>query len=648
MLHAIHAAGQRVFLGLDRVFNRVFGEALNPLYYLGAISYFMFWIVLASGFYVYAFYATGVETTYASVERLTHAQWYAGGVMRSLHRYASDAMVLTMVLHLARHFVFDRYRGFRAFSWITGVIVLWLAMASGVNGYMLPWDRLAQYVVVTTAEWFDALPVFRGTLVRNFILPEAISDRFFSLLSFLHIGIPLAVLAGLWIHTQRVPRARTSPPKPLALGLLAMLLALSAIKPAESQGPADFATLPATIDLDSFYLIAYPLVTRDAALALWALAGGGTLLLVLLPWLPPVRRGATRAWNMTIHPGRRSVPVRAGETLLDAGLRAQVALPFECRSGGCGVCRATVLAGEVDPGVYQKSALPDEARARGAVLLCCAVPLSDVEIELEEGAALRESAVPVYEARVSRLQRLAPDVMLLELALPTGQTIEYEAGQYLNILLEDGARRSYSFTAPSGATDRIELHVRRVPGGRFTTRVFESMKVGDKLRFEGPLGEFVLREPSERPLIFVAGATGFAPVKSLLEQAFRMGITRPMYLYWGVRKRRDFYLFELPQRWAEQHPNFRFVPVLSEPGPDDEWTGRTGFVHEAILADFPDLSGASVYACGSLNMVAAAVPEFIAHGLDESQCFSDAFTPQGGASAPAPAPTAARPQPAGP
>jgi NAD(P)H-flavin reductase/ferredoxin len=648
MLNLVHAAGQRVFLALDRVFNRVFGEALNPLYYLGAISYFMFWIVLASGFYVYVFYDTGVDTTYVSVERLTHAQWYAGGVMRSLHRYASDAMVLTMVLHLARHFVFDRYRGFRAFSWITGVIVLWLAMASGVNGYMLPWDRLAQYVVVTTAEWFDALPVFRGSLVRNFILPEAVSDRFFSLLSFLHIGIPLAVLAALWIHTQRVPRARTNPPKPLALGLLAMLLVLSALKPAVSQGPADFATLPATIDLDGFYLIAYPLVTEGAALTLWALAGGGTLLFVLLPWLPPVKRSAARAWRMTVHPGRRSVPVRAGETLLDAGLRAQVALPFECRSGGCGVCRATVLAGEVDPGVYQKSALPDEARARGQVLLCCACALSDVEIELEEGAALRESAVPVYEAKVARIERLAPDVVLLELALPAGQTIAYEAGQYLNILLEDGARRSYSFTAPSGETNRIELHVRRVPGGRFTTRVFESMKVGDKLRFEGPLGEFVLREPSERPLIFVAGATGFAPVKSLLEQAFRMGITRPLYLYWGVRKRRDFYLFDLPQRWAEQHPNFRFVPVLSEPGPDDEWTGRTGLVHEAILADFPDLSGASVYACGSLNMVAAAVPDFIAHGLDESHCFSDAFTPQGGASVTAAAPVAARPQPEAP
>jgi quinol-cytochrome oxidoreductase complex cytochrome b subunit len=178
----------------------------------------MFWVVVVSGLYVYVFYDTGVDTTYASVERLTNVQWFAGGVMRSLHRYASDAMVLTMLLHLARHFFFDRYRGFRAFSWITGVILIWLVYISGVNGYMLPWDQLAQYVVVTTAEWFDVLPVFRGTMVRNFTLPEAISDRLFSLLSFLHIGIPLAVLAALWIHTQRVPRPRSARVRPTFRG----------------------------------------------------------------------------------------------------------------------------------------------------------------------------------------------------------------------------------------------------------------------------------------------------------------------------------------------------------------------------------------------------------------------------------------------
>lgn len=637
MLHTIHALGRRAFLALDRVFNRVFGDTLNPLYYLGAISYGMFWVVVASGFYIYAFYDTGVDTTYASVERLTHAQWFAGGVMRSLHRYASDAMVLTMLLHLARHFFFDRYRGWRAFSWVTGVVVLWLAYASGVNGFMLPWDRLAQYVVVTTAEWFDALPVFRGTLVRNFILPGAVTDRLFSLLSFLHIGIPLAMLAALWIHTQRVPNARTLPPRPLGLGLLLVLLALALFKPVTSQGAADFGSTSARLSLDWFYLLAYPFVTGGHALALWLVAGGLTVVGLLLPWLPPLRAGTARPWRMTLHPGRRSVPVRAGETLLDAGLRAKLALPFECRSGGCGVCRATVLAGEVDPGDYQKSALSDEARARGEVLLCCACARSDVEIELEAGAALREGALPLYEARVNRLQRLAHDVMLLELALDGGQTVSFEAGQYINIVLaQDGGevRRSYSFTTPSGSTDRIELHIRLVPGGLFTPRVFESMRVGDRLQFEGPLGRFILHEPSDKPLIFVAGATGFAPVKSLLEQAFALGITRPLYFYWGVRRRRDLYLAELPERWAAAHANFHFVPVLSEPAPEEGWAGRTGLVHEAILADFPDLSGCAVYACGSVKMVETAKPAFMRQGLAEEFCFSDAFTPQG-AGAPA-------------
>jgi NAD(P)H-flavin reductase/ferredoxin len=627
MIRLIHAVGRRAFLGVERGFNRAFGDALNPLYYLGAISYYMFWVVVVSGFYVYIFYDTGVETTYPAVERMTHAQWFAGGIMRSLHRYASDAMVLTMLLHLARHFFFDRYRGFRAFSWITGVILIWLVYVSGVNGYMLPWDQLAQYVVVTTAEWFDVLPVFRGTMVRNFALPEAINDRLFSLLSFLHIGIPLAVLAGLWVHTQRVPRARTLPPRRMAIPITVMLLVLSLVKPAVSQGPADFSRIQALLPIDWFYLGAYPLVTEGKGALLWWLAGGATLLLLLLPWLPPARAGK-HGWTMEVHPGRRRVPVRAGETLLDAGLRASVPMPFECRSGGCGVCRATVLNGQVDPGPYQPSALSEQARARGEVLLCCACALTDVEIELEEGAALRDGAAPILDATVTRLDKLAHDVMLVELALDEGHALDYEAGQYVNVVLDDGARRSYSFTEPSATTNRIPLHVRLVPGGRFSTRVFETMRVGERLRIEGPLGEFMLHEPTDKPLIFVAGATGFAPVKSLLEQAFRLGIRRPLHLYWGVRQRRDFYLAELPERWAREHPNFHYVPVLSDPGADDGWQGRTGLVHEAILADFPDLAGCAIYACGSVQMIQTAKPAFVAQGLQEDFCFSDAFTPQ--------------------
>jgi len=625
---------QWFFLRMEAVGNRVFGDRLNPMYYLGATSYWMFWLVVASGLYVYVFYETGVDKTYASMESITHGQWWAGGIMRSVHRYASDAMVLTMLLHMTRHFAFDRYRSFRAFSWVTGVIVLWLVYVSGVNGFMLPWDKLAQFVVIGTTEWLDSLPVFNGILTRNFITPEAITDRLFSLLSFLHIGIPLVVMLALWVHTQRVPRAAQIPPRRLAYGLVAMLLVLALVKPVVSQAPADFHTAPTTLDFDWFYLTVYPLIYAWDPLKLWIACAGVTVLLLAMPWLPPARTGKGQAYHLTAHPGRQGAPVRAGETLLDAGLRAGIALPYECRSGGCGVCKATMIGGQVEMSGYQPSALSEEERRAGRILLCCARALSDVEFEYEENAAARGTQVATYEARVERLERLAHDVMLVALRLPEGRRIDFEAGQYLNVVLEDGARRSYSFTTPSGSTDLVELHVRLMPGGRFTTRVFESMKVGDPVTFEGPVGSFVLHEPSDKPLIFVAGATGFAPVKSLLEQAFRMGIQRPLHLYWGVRRRRDLYLTELPQQWAREHPNFHFVPVLSEPAPEDEWTGRIGLVHEAILADFPDLSGFSVYACGSVRMVEAARPAFVAQGLHEDACFSDAFTPAGGAPKP--------------
>ena len=637
MLKRFQALLQWFFLRMEAVGNRVFGDRLNPMYYLGATSYWMFWIVVASGLYVYAFYETGIDKTYASMESITHGQWFAGGIMRSVHRYASDAMVLTMLLHMARHFAFDRYRGFRAFSWVTGVVVLWLVYASGVNGFMLPWDTLAQFVVIGTTEWLDSLPVFRGILTRNFITPEAITDRLFSLLSFLHIGIPLVVMLALWIHTQRVPRASQIPPRRLAYGLVGMLIVLALVKPVVSQAPADFNTVPTRLDFDWFYLTVFPLIYSWDPLKLWIACAGATVLMLAMPWLPPARTGRGQAYHLVAHPGRQGAPVRAGETLLDAGLRAGIALPYECRSGGCGVCKATMIGGEVEMSGYQPSALSEDERRAGRILLCCARALSDVEFEYEEDAAARGTQVATYEARVERLDRLAHDVMLVALRLPEGRSIAFEAGQYLNIVLEDGARRSYSFTTPSGATDLVELHVRLMPGGRFTTHVFESMKVGDPITFEGPIGSFVLHEPSEKPLIFVAGATGFAPVKSLLEQAFRMGIERPLYLYWGVRRLRDLYLTDLPRQWEREHRNFHFVPVLSEAAPEDDWSGRNGLVHEAILADFPDLSGYSVYACGSVRMVEAARPAFVAQGLHEDACYSDAFTPAAGA---APAATA--------
>ena len=626
MLNLLQTLAQNVFLAIEKIFNSFFGVQLNPFYYLGAITYFLLWIVIATGLYLYAFFETGVAGAFSSVEALTYGQWYVGGVLRSVHRYASDGLILGMVLHLIRHFTFDRHRGFRWFSWVSGVMLLWLAYASGVNGYMLPWDRLAQFVVTATTEWLDLLPVIGGSMTRNFISNANVSDRLFSLLSFLHIGIPLVLMAVLWIHTQRTPSAKTNPPKAMMIGLVLSLTALAIIKPAFSQGgQADMATLPAFVNPDWFYLPVYPLIEHSGPSKTWLLTLGATLLLLALPWLPPRRHGSQPEWSMAVHPDERIIDLRSGETLLDAGLRQGLPMPFECRNGGCGVCKATLLHGKVRLEPYQESALTSAERDAGKTLLCCAEPLSDVEIEYVPQIGPKVLPVKQYVARVSRLELLTQDVMRLCLRLEDGTALHFHAGQYLNIVLEDGARRSFSFATAPHTADEIELHVRLIPGGRFTTEVFTRMKVGDTLRLEGPLGAFTLRQDTDKPILFVAGSTGFAPVKSMLEHAFHAGLKRPMILYWGVRSRRDLYLGELAQQWARDHANFTFIPVLSAPLPEDEWTGRTGMVHEAILTDFPDLSKHQVYACGSVQMVEAAQPEFIKHGISSDDCFSDAF-----------------------
>ncbi|HSA89937.1 MAG TPA: FAD-binding oxidoreductase [Burkholderiales bacterium] len=624
MLRRIQAAAQWCFVKVEGLFNLAFGEKLNPLYHVGQISYYLMWLIVASGLYLYAFFETSVTGASASVEALTRDQPWAGGVLRSVHRYASDGVVLTMLLHMLRHWAFDRYRGFHWFSWVSGGVLLWLVYVAGINGYMLPWDRLAKFTVIATAEWFDWLPVFNGTLVRNFIFEHNVNDRLFSLLSFIHIGVPLAVLALLWVHTQRVPQARTSPPLPIMVTLTAALIVLSVLKPAISQ-----AEDKGGLGFDWFYLPVLALLYRWTPGEVWLLVGAGTVLLFVLPWLPPKKRGAGR--YMLVRPDNRIIAVRAGETLLDAGLREGIALPFDCRNGGCGECKATLRSGSVDFGAHQPGVLTSEERAAGKILPCVCTALDDVEIEYLPAATPGAAAQRPWSATVESLQRLSPDVMQVILKLDGGGRIAFYAGQYINIVLDDGAKRSFSFATAPSVSERIELHIRRIPGGRYTTHVFERMRAGDRVRFEGPLGSFFLREDSAKPMIFVAGSTGFAPVKSMLEYAFGRGVKRRMLLYWGVRRPADLYLRELPEKWAREHPNFSFVPVISHPAPEDQWKGRTGLVHEAILADFPDLGGYQVYACGSAAMVEAAHPAFKAQGLGPDDCFSDAFVPRAAA-----------------
>ncbi|HQX59429.1 MAG TPA: FAD-binding oxidoreductase [Burkholderiaceae bacterium] len=637
MIAKLQSLLRRAFMRVEALFNRAFGDRVNPLYHLGSMTFWLFWLVAGSGLYLYAFFETGVAGAYDSVQRLTHGQWYVGGILRSVHRYASDAMVLTMLLHMVRHFAFDRMRGWRWFTWVSGVALIWGVYVSGINGYMLPWDQLAQFVIVASFEWLDWLPGFGGALARNFLYTSSVNDRFFSLLAFMHIGLPLLVLLLMWVHVQRIPKASTSPPRPIMLSLVLTLLVLSLARPALSQGGA--ATLgvsPTELKFDWFYLTVFPLLYLWPMAQVWTLLVVATAVITAVPWLPLRwrRAGGARELRMTVDDDTLSHPVRMGETLLDAGLRAGLDLPYECRNGACGLCLCTVHHGSVDHGPFQQSALPESLRARGQTLMCCATPRSDVAIEVIRADGHKPaSAVRSYQGHVDTLERLSQDLIRLTVSLPEGEHIRFKAGQYINIILDDGQRRAYSFANAPADSETIELHVGLVPGGRFTGHVFSQMKVGDTLRFEGPLGRFTLHE-SELPILFVAGATGFAPVKSIVEDAFNRGLRRPMWLYWGVRRRDNLYLAALAEQWQRDHDNFHFVPVLSEATAADDWTGRQGLVHEAMLADFPDMRGYEIYVCGSVKMVEAAVPAFILQGLDEGLCFSDAFMPSANRSTP--------------
>jgi len=611
-------------LWLEKSFNLVFGAQLNPLYQLGAIAYFLFWVIAVSGLYIYAFYRTGVSEAYASVESLTHGQRYLGGIMRSLHRYASDGMVLTMLVHMWRNFTMNRLSGFRAFSWYTGLVLLLFLYVSGINGYWLVWDQLAQFIAVASTEWLDWIPLFSSPLVRNFLLPQSVNDRFFSLLSFAHLGIPLLMLAFIMIHTQRVSGAKTQPSRQVAIGVGLTLLVLALIKPAVSQGRADLGSVAAHVKLDWFFLVSYPLIYKWSPGQLWALTGGALMLLLLLPVLTGTRRVAG-SFQITTAPSVHAFSAKPGETILEAAIRQDVRLPYGCRDGACGTCKGSVLHGAVDYGVHQPEALSDQEKRAGKALFCCATPLTDLEIEYYESESLKQAPVRILACRVETMRRVAPDVMILLLRPSTDDALKFFPGQYMDILLDSGERRSFSFANAPHEGEFIELHVRQIPGGKFTTHVFAQMKAGDTLRLEGPLGTPFVDNDDEPPVIFVAGATGFAPVKSILEHAFQTGSKGRKWLYWGVRSRSDLYDLERPEQWQREHSSFVFVPVLSAPLPQDRWQGRIGLVHEAILKDFPDLSGFRVYACGSMQMVQAARPAFLAHGLSESACFSDAF-----------------------
>lgn len=333
------------------------------------------------------------------------------------------------------------------------------------------------------------------------------------------------------------------------------------------------------------------------------------------------------SYQVRLQPSGHSFDAAPDEPVLTAGLNAGWNLPYSCRVGMCRSCRAKLVSGEVALSDYLPHVLTPEMQKHNLILLCRAKACSDLVIEVQE-LSLQAQKPRIVPCRVKRIERTAPDIAQLHLRLPQNENMRYAAGQYVDILLGGGIRRAYSIATaprPEGVID-VEIHIRHSPGGLFSEHVFSTLKEGDVLRFEGPLGTFYLRENSDKPVVFLASGTGFAPIKAIIEHMAARRIARPIMLYWGGRRRRDLYQLDLVEGWARDRLDFRVVPVLSEPQPEERWSGRTGLVHRAIIEDIPDLSGYQVYASGNPAMVDAARADLAEIcGLPENEFFADAF-----------------------
>ncbi len=289
-MEALRGFMRRGFDRAERVLDAAFGPAWNPLAELGALGWFMFWIVTVTGIYLFFFFDTGIDAAYQSVRWISKDLWFHAGVARSFHRYASDLLVAVMMVHMVREFAYDRLRGVRWFSWFTGVPLIWFIYVAGITGYWLIWDRLAQYVAIVTSELLDWLPIFGEPIVRNFLTPESLSSRFFTLVIFIHVAVPLMTLVLMWIHIQRISKARINPPRGMMYLVLGALLAVSLAHPANLQAQADLSKVPAQVDLDWFYLPLYPLTDLVPRGAIWGGLALFTIALCALPWLPPLRK----------------------------------------------------------------------------------------------------------------------------------------------------------------------------------------------------------------------------------------------------------------------------------------------------------------------------------------------------------------------
>lgn len=334
-------------------------------------------------------------------------------------------------------------------------------------------------------------------------------------------------------------------------------------------------------------------------------------------------------FQITVEPSGRTFTANPGEAILAAGIRQGIGLPYGCKDGACGSCKCRKLSGSVVHGPHQSKALSPEEEAAGLVLTCCATPTSDVVLESKQVTEAGAFPIKKLPVRVTSLHKASDDVMIVKLQLPASDTFQYHAGQYVEFLLRDGSRRSYSMaTAPhlQAEAPSMELHIRHMPGGKFTDHVFGGMKEKEILRIEGPYGSFYLREDSDKPMILLASGTGFAPIKALIQHMRFKNIQRPAVLYWGGRRPADLYEDAWVRAQCAEMPNLRYVPVVSDALPEDGWSGRTGFVHLAALQDFPDLSGHQVYACGAPIVVESAQRDYIAAGLPPEEFFADSFT----------------------
>ena len=348
---------------------------------------------------------------------------------------------------------------------------------------------------------------------------------------------------------------------------------------------------------------------------------------------------ATATFHVSVLPSMREFDVSPGEAMLAAGIRQGIGLPYGCKDGACGSCKCKKISGDVKHGPHQSKALSAREEADGFVLTCCGFPHSDVVLESRQVALAGAFPIRKMPSRVMWLEKKSHDVMLVRLQLPANEPFNYHPGQYIEFILRDGARRSYSMaTAPQTLVkddgnglmvpaNMIELHIRHLPGGKFTDHVFGAMKDKEILRVEGPYGSFYLREESDKPIILLASGTGFSPIKAVIEHMQLKGITRPATLYWGGRRPADLYLDAWVKTKLTEMPSLAYVPVISDALQEDAWVGRTGFVHAAVVQDHPDLSGHQVYACGAPIVVDSARAAYTTQcGLSEDDFYADAFT----------------------